>query len=213
MKLTGICYALVRFLSEHPIQGCASFILHAILVFLNPLVYYVDLLGDNIPLVAISSTISLLLDTLFLYAPLINEDTKCLVLDNKLKIIALVFRSWGDLRYIFRIAEVLYDYWHIRENKQELASAIASNMMSVLPIPQVAIFYYLPKMRGSNSLKIMKFLNSLIVLQYVVRVYPLFVLCKNWNTWNIGDKGYKLPNWSLIYVNTYGYLLAAYACN
>lgn len=135
MKLTGICYALVRFLSKHPILGCASFILLAILVFLNPLVSYVDLFVDNISLVAISSSISLLLDPLFLYAPLINEDTKCLVLDNKLKIIALVFRSWGDLRYIFRIFEVLYCWkkGSISKNIQELAS----NMMSVLPIPQV----------------------------------------------------------------------------
>ncbi|PRQ43271.1 hypothetical protein RchiOBHm_Chr3g0466651 [Rosa chinensis] len=54
-------------------------------------------------LFAVSSMLYLLLDPLFLYAPLINENTKCLVLDNRVKIAALFFRSLGDVRYLIRI--------------------------------------------------------------------------------------------------------------
>ncbi|XP_050379460.1 cyclic nucleotide-gated ion channel 1-like [Argentina anserina] len=195
------------------ISGLLSFIAHAITVFLIPCITRIDLLGKDIPVVALSSVVYLVMDPLFLYAPLINGATKCLVLDNKVKIAALVLRSWGDIRYLLNIFNI-YDnikhrQWRWKSPNKKMLE-LAGEMLAVLPIPQVAILVFLPNMRGSNSLKIMKFLNFLILLQYLPRVYPLYLLCKNWNTWNIGGKGLKLPNWSLIVVNMYGYLIASH---
>ncbi|KAL6290814.1 hypothetical protein ACE6H2_008324 [Prunus campanulata] len=50
-----------------------------------------------------SCVFAVLLDPLFLYIPILNDDIKCLKLDNNLKITALVLRSVTDLFYIANI--------------------------------------------------------------------------------------------------------------
>ncbi|BFG22541.1 hypothetical protein CerSpe_088150 [Prunus speciosa] len=50
-----------------------------------------------------SCVFGVFLDPLFLYIPLLNQDLKCLRLDNTIKIIALVLRSFTDLFYVGRI--------------------------------------------------------------------------------------------------------------
>ncbi|PQQ17428.1 hypothetical protein Pyn_10419 [Prunus yedoensis var. nudiflora] len=50
-----------------------------------------------------SCVFGVFLDPLFLYIPLLNQDSKCLRLDNTIKIIALVSRSFTDLFYVGRI--------------------------------------------------------------------------------------------------------------
>ncbi|XP_021819171.1 uncharacterized protein LOC110761094 isoform X3 [Prunus avium] len=50
-----------------------------------------------------SCVFGVLLDPLFLYIPLLNQDLKCLRLDNTIKIIALVSRLFTDLFYVGRI--------------------------------------------------------------------------------------------------------------
>ncbi|XP_040372147.1 cyclic nucleotide-gated ion channel 1 isoform X2 [Rosa chinensis] len=204
---TARLYRYIRFLSHHPILGFVSFIAHIIPVYLCPFIRTVDLLAaGDVPVVALPSVVYLFLDPLFLYAPLINGDTKCLVLDHRLKITALVFRSWGDLHYLVKMFEGLRRKSPISKK----LSGLAIDTLAILPIPQVTILGFLPKMRGSNSLKTMNVLTSLIVLQYLPRGYPLYQLCSTWNTWTIGGTGYKLPNWSLIVINIYGYIIASH---
>lgn len=51
----------------------------------------------------ISCVLAVSLDPLFLYIPIVNEDMKCLILDKKLKAIALALRSLTDPFYIVDI--------------------------------------------------------------------------------------------------------------
>ncbi|KAB2622144.1 cyclic nucleotide-gated ion channel 1-like [Pyrus ussuriensis x Pyrus communis] len=136
----------------------------------------------------------ILVDTLFLYVPIINENTKCLALDDKLKIIAIVLRSFTDLpfllnhlRYVLPTCYVLPNWRtlyllqrHLTRNIPQSRSRMLT-ILAVLPIPQVVILIFLPKTRNSRSLNRMKFLNSLILLQYVPRAYPMYKICKHSN--------------------------------
>ncbi|PRQ58962.1 hypothetical protein RchiOBHm_Chr1g0364951 [Rosa chinensis] len=56
----------------------------------------------------LSCLFAVLLDPLFLYTPLINQDMKCIGLDKKLKIAAVVFRSITDFVYIVKIIFHVY---------------------------------------------------------------------------------------------------------
>lgn len=87
---------------------------------------------------------------------------------------------------------------------------------------QVVILKFLPNMRGSSSLKILKLLNSLIVLQYLTRVYPIFIFCREVNANNFlstssDRKIVKIRTtveWNriLIAFNFLWYLLASHVC-
>lgn len=84
---------------------------------------------------------AVLLDPLFLYIPIVNEDMKCLSLDNKLKKAAIFLRSITDILYILNIVIQFYiepkaktfrvmwkAYWR---------SHIPIDILAILPIPQV----------------------------------------------------------------------------
>jgi cyclic nucleotide gated channel len=72
----------------------------------------VDPKGPFIPkwnvIFIVSCVFSVLLDPLFLYIPIINDDIKCVSLDNNLKIAALVLRSATDLCYLLNIIFQVY---------------------------------------------------------------------------------------------------------
>ncbi|XP_024187979.1 cyclic nucleotide-gated ion channel 1-like [Rosa chinensis] len=202
-----------RFTSIHPRDptlSLVSFTAKVIVMYLLPFITRpVNVLADDIPPVDLSSMVYLLLDPLFLYAPSINQNTKCISLDNKLKTTALLFRSWGDLHYLFRIYEGLKVCWRKGPTYEKMLG-LAGDAVAVLPIPQVAILIFLPKMRGSNSVKTMTFFNSIIVLQYLPRGYPLYLLCKNISMLNIDDRGFTSQKWLLIFANIYGYIIASH---
>ncbi|XP_068318420.1 cyclic nucleotide-gated ion channel 1-like [Pyrus communis] len=135
----------------------------------------------------------MLVDPLFLYVPIINENIKCLALDEKLKKTVIVLRSFTDLPYvcetIYQVLPVLHALICTDGNSCRWREAgrlfrpefLLQSILPVLPIPQIVILIFLPKMTGSRSLNGMKFLNSLILLQYVARAYPIFKFCKNYN--------------------------------
>lgn len=52
---------------------------------------------------------------------------------------------------------------------------------------QVVILIFLPNMRGYKSLNKMKGLNSLIVLQYLARLYPIYSFCMQLNKMKLGE--------------------------
>ncbi|KAM1037863.1 hypothetical protein ACFX13_033359 [Malus domestica] len=135
----------------------------------------------------------MLVDPLFLYVPIINENIKCLALDEKLKKTAIVLRSIIDVPYLYNtilhVLSVLQalrstdrnSYWWREAGRLFHPEFLLHNILPVLPIPQIVILIFLPKMRGSRSLNGMKFLNLLILLQYVARACPIFTFCKNYN--------------------------------
>ncbi|RXI02248.1 hypothetical protein DVH24_026778 [Malus domestica] len=131
----------------------------------------------------------MLVDPLFLYVPIINENIKCLTLDEKLKKIVIVLRAFTDLPYLLKIIDHVLRPWctlSLLEDFLDFAElgipvSPIQNILAVLPIPQIVILIFLPTTRNSKSLNIMKFLNSLFVLQYVARAYPMYRLCTVFN--------------------------------
>lgn len=86
---------------------------------------------------AVSSIFHVLLDPLLLYVPLINEDNKCVMVDHRLKIAAIVLRSFGDVRYLVRIILRIKDGWRASHSLYKIAMSNAIDTVSILPIPQV----------------------------------------------------------------------------
>ncbi|KAL4594933.1 hypothetical protein ACB092_12G055000 [Castanea dentata] len=99
-------------------------------------------------------TIAVSVDPLFFYLPVINEDNKCLALDDKLKIIVICLRSVTDMIYVLNIilqflcpvklarTVIVKDAWPIA--KSYLSSYFLMDILAILPIPQVlGAFWYL----------------------------------------------------------------------
>ena len=101
----------------------------------------------------VSCTIAVSVDPLFFYLPLINEENKCLALDNKLKMAAICLRSVTDMVYVMNIilqflcpyideaplklgrTVIVTDAWRIA--KRYLLSYYLIDILAILPIPQV----------------------------------------------------------------------------
>nr|XP_011469712.1 PREDICTED: cyclic nucleotide-gated ion channel 1-like isoform X2 [Fragaria vesca subsp. vesca] len=126
----------------------------------------------------ISCLFAVLLDPLFLYIPLINHDVKCIGLDKKLKIAAVVFRLITDFVYIVKIIFQIYELEKVTVMAIWRSTYILLDILAVLPIPQVTILIYFTKMRASRSLNTRKFLNFLVLIQYVPRVLRIYLACK-----------------------------------
>ncbi|KAM5556197.1 hypothetical protein ABKV19_023868 [Rosa sericea] len=125
----------------------------------------------------ISCLFAVLLDPLFLYIPLINQEMKCIALDKNLKIAAVVLRSITDLVYIVKIIFQIYKL----EKVTAMAiwrSYILIDILAIVPIPQVVILIFFTKMSGSRSMNTRKFLNFLVLFQYVPRVLRIYLACK-----------------------------------
>ncbi|PRQ58948.1 hypothetical protein RchiOBHm_Chr1g0364801 [Rosa chinensis] len=60
-------------------------------------------------MLVVSCVLAVLLDPLFLYIPILNDDMKCIGLDSNLKIAAVVLRSLTDLVYIVKITFQIYE--------------------------------------------------------------------------------------------------------
>ena len=102
----------------------------------------------------ITCVMAISVDSLFYYVPVINDKEKCLTLDEKLKIIACVLRTFFDLFYILRIifqfrtgfiapssrmfgmAVLIDDTGAIV--KRYLSSHFIIDILSIIPLPQVS---------------------------------------------------------------------------
>ncbi|KAL5539784.1 hypothetical protein UlMin_045850 [Ulmus minor] len=132
----------------------------------------------------ISCVIGVLIDPLFLYIPVINENNKCLRRDDKMEIIALVLRSITDFAYVMHIMVRL-------QSATKIAKALSTSILmglpwsyllldilAILPIPQVVVLVFFSKMAGSKSLTSRKYLNILLLAQYVPRILRIYVSAK-----------------------------------
>ncbi|VVA25856.1 PREDICTED: cyclic [Prunus dulcis] len=174
----------------------------------------------------VSCVLAVLLDPLFFYIPIIKEDRKCLKLDKRLKAISFALRSLTDLFYIADLMHRILARPKARTTKADeavplkrsksmsmnvlakakriLQSYILLDILAVLPVPQVVLSIF-SKMRGSRSSKTMKFLNFLVVLQYVPRVLPIYRLCHE------HKKAAKKPGiWVKSFFNFFLYILASH---
>ena len=105
----------------------------------------------------VASIIAVSLDPLFFYIPVIDNNRKCLDMDNNLKIIACILRSITDLFYTFHIilqfrtgfisptsrvfgrGEMIQDLSAIV--KRYLYSYFFVDILAVLPLPQVGLLF------------------------------------------------------------------------
>ncbi|XP_034219147.1 cyclic nucleotide-gated ion channel 1-like [Prunus dulcis] len=136
------------------------------------------------PVFICSCVLSVLVDPLFLYIPIVNEDNKCLGLDKKLKKVVLILRSLTD---VFYMVHIIFQYFYgqtVWEKKIKwvfpltrkisrsciLICFLIIDILAILPIPQVVIFIFLTKMKGPTSL----ILNFLILFQFLPRVLCIY---------------------------------------
>ncbi|CAB4280658.1 unnamed protein product [Prunus armeniaca] len=174
----------------------------------------------------VSCVLAVLLDPLFFYIPIVNEDRKCLKLDKRLKAISFALRSLTDLFYIADLMHRILARPKARATQAEeavplrrsksmsmnvltkakriLQSYVLLDILAVLPAPQVVLSIF-SKMKGSRSSKTMKFLNFLLVLQYVPRVLLIYRLCHE------RKKAAKKPGtWVKSFFNFFLYILASH---
>ncbi|CAL2242603.1 unnamed protein product [Prunus armeniaca] len=154
-----------------------------------------------------SCVLGVFMDPLFLYIPLLNHDLKCLRLDNTIKIIALVSRLFTDLFYLLpEVTEVHEKEYLIPSiTKEILESSIIVDILAILPLPQVAILIFFPKMRVSGSFG-KRIMNFLVMVQYVPRVLRIYLSCKKARK---PFKGY-IPLWLKGLLNLFLYILASH---
>ncbi|XP_022723749.1 cyclic nucleotide-gated ion channel 1-like [Durio zibethinus] len=142
----------------------------------------------------LSCIIAVSIDPLFFYIPVINDDKKCLALDEKMEITASVLRSFTDIFYIIHIifqfhtgfiapssrvfgrGVLVEDSWAIA--KRYLQSYFLIDILAVLPLPQVVILIIIPQMRGLKSLNTKNFLKFVVLFQYLPRVFRIYPLYK-----------------------------------
>ncbi|CAK9165783.1 unnamed protein product [Ilex paraguariensis] len=141
----------------------------------------------------LSCIIGVSFDPLFLYIPVIDAKEKCLDLDYSIEITACVLRFFTDIFYILHIifqfrtgfiappsrifgrGELIKDSYAIA--KRYLSSYFIIDILSVLPLPQVAVLVIIPSLDGPIPLATKDLLKFVIFVQYVprlIRIYPLY---------------------------------------
>ncbi|KAK3219068.1 hypothetical protein Dsin_013038 [Dipteronia sinensis] len=129
---------------------------------------------------------SMSIDPLFYYIPVIKMDKNCVDFDKKLGIVFCVFRSVIDLLYI------IYINFQPRTDSYQLRTDISTprglmyrsykgyiDLLAVLPLPQVIIIIILSKSSLSKNLEAMNVLKYFLFFQSVpriIRIYPLFTI-------------------------------------
>ncbi|XP_042984347.1 cyclic nucleotide-gated ion channel 1-like isoform X2 [Carya illinoinensis] len=134
--------------------------------------------------------VAIAVDPLFFYLPVIedkfNEDTKCIRLNTNLEIIAICVRSFLDLIAIGDlIARKINNYPDMK------CSDYVINILSILPFPQVIVPIIFSEMRDYEARFERRFLNAVVLLQYVPRIFRIYRL------WKIVNETIILPKSSV----------------
>ncbi|BFG22146.1 hypothetical protein CerSpe_084200 [Prunus speciosa] len=141
----------------------------------------------------ITCIIAVSLDPLFLYTAVVDGEKKCVGLDQRLQIITCVLRSFTDVFHILHIifqfrtgfiapssrvfgrGELIDDPVAIA--KRYLSSYFIIDVLAILPVPQVVVFFIIP-----ISHPVPRFAKDLllfvIVVQYVPRLWRIYPLYK-----------------------------------
>ncbi|XP_062119872.1 cyclic nucleotide-gated ion channel 1-like [Humulus lupulus] len=131
-----------------------------------------------------SCVVGVSIDPLFLYIPIVNDDKKCLDRDYKMEIISLVLRSLTDFSYVLHI---VFRLQSALNTSKELHQSIFTkfpwyylliDVLAILPLPQVIVLVYFSKITGSRSLTARKFINLILLLQYVPRILRVYLSAK-----------------------------------
>ncbi|PRQ46831.1 putative potassium channel, voltage-dependent, EAG/ELK/ERG [Rosa chinensis] len=126
----------------------------------------------------ISCAFAVLLDPLFSYIFLINDDKKCVMVDRKLKLAYVTLRSATDISYAL---DIIFCLWRIRNakileawgmmstvslnGKRSVSPLLLVHIFVALPLPQVTLL----TARGVDSVLLL-----FTLIQYTVRVYRIY---------------------------------------
>ncbi|KAK2358953.1 cyclic nucleotide-gated channel [Trifolium repens] len=143
-------------------------------------------------LFVISCILSVSVDPLFFYLPVINDHLHCLGIDRKLATIVTTLRTIIDAFYLIHMAlqfrtayiapssrvfgrgELVIDSVQIA--KRYLRRYFVIDFLSVLPVPQIVVWRFLQRSKSSDVLATKQALLFIILLQYVprfLRMVPL----------------------------------------
>ncbi|KAL8142095.1 hypothetical protein V2J09_015127 [Rumex salicifolius] len=143
-------------------------------------------------LFVISCILSVSVDPLFFYLPVINSNRHCLTIDRKLATAATTLRTIIDAFYLIHMAlqfrtafiapssrvfgrgELVIDPSQIA--KRYLRSYFIIDLLAVLPLPQIVVWRYLLRSKGSDVLATKQALLFLVLLQYVPRLLRMIPL-------------------------------------
>ncbi|GER27773.1 cyclic nucleotide gated channel 5 [Striga asiatica] len=143
-------------------------------------------------LFVMSCILGVSVDPLFFFLPVFNKSSNCLDIDRKLAIIATTLRTLVDVFYLihmclqFRTAyiapssrvfgrgELVIDTAEIA--KRYLKCYFIIDFLAVLPLPQIVVWRFLQRSKGSDVLTTKQALFFIILLQYIprfARILPL----------------------------------------
>ncbi|KAK7411570.1 hypothetical protein VNO78_03005 [Psophocarpus tetragonolobus] len=143
-------------------------------------------------LFVISCIIAVSVDPLFFYLPVINDLVHCLGIDRKLAITVTTLRTFIDAFYLIHMAlqfrtayiapssrvfgrgELVIDQAQIA--KRYLRQYFIIDFLSVLPLPQIVVWQFLQRSKGSDVLATKRALLFIILLQYIPRFFRMVPL-------------------------------------
>lgn len=140
----------------------------------------------------ISCILAVSVDPLFFYLPVFSDSETCLGIDRKLATIATTFRTIVDAFYLIRMAlqfrtayiapssrvfgrgELVIDPTQIA--KRYMQRYFIIDLLSVLPLPQIVVWRFLLRSKGSDVLATKQALLYIILLQYIPRFFRILPL-------------------------------------
>ncbi|XP_073316865.1 probable cyclic nucleotide-gated ion channel 5 isoform X2 [Primulina huaijiensis] len=143
-------------------------------------------------LFVMSCILGVSVDPLFFYLPIFSQSSNCLDIDRKLAIMATTLRTVVDAFYLihmvlqFRTAyiapssrvfgrgELVIDPAKIA--KRYLKCHFIIDFLAVLPLPQIIVWRFLQRSKGSDVLATKQALLFFILLQYIPRFLRIFPL-------------------------------------
>ncbi|XP_022946044.1 probable cyclic nucleotide-gated ion channel 5 [Cucurbita moschata] len=136
-------------------------------------------------LFVISCFLAISVDPLFFYVPVINGNSNCLGIDRKLAITVTTLRTIIDVFYLVHMAlqfrtayiapssrvfgrgELVIDPTQIA--KRYLRRYFIIDLVSVLPLPQIVVWRFLQRSKGSDVYVTKQALLLIVFLQYIPR--------------------------------------------
>ncbi|CAB4301048.1 unnamed protein product [Prunus armeniaca] len=161
-------------------------------VFMDPLFLYIPLLNHDLKCLRLDNTIKIialvsrLFTDLFYVGRIILQVCRfenCSPFINRIlpescssKLITSLIKCFREL--LPEVTEVHEKEYLIPSiTKEILESSIIVDILAILPLPQVAILIFFPKMRVSGSFG-KRIMNFLVMVQYVPRVLRIYLSCK-----------------------------------
>ncbi|XP_010275105.1 PREDICTED: probable cyclic nucleotide-gated ion channel 5 isoform X3 [Nelumbo nucifera] len=143
-------------------------------------------------LFVISCILAVSVDPLFFYLPVIDKNSNCLGIDKKLAITSTTLRTMVDAFYVIRMffqfrtayiapssrvfgrGELVIDPAQIAQ--RYLQRYFVVDFLAVLPIPQIVVWKFLRRSKGSDVLGTKQALLFIVLLQYIPRFTRLVPL-------------------------------------